>query len=319
VQSITARLAGHDLKADVGEVRLHYAVGVELTDRELLTLRTFASALRTAVRNASAFAEARRLALRNAHAALHDPLTGLANRRRLQEYAEEALGRPGDTALVVLDIDLFREVNETLGYLAGDRCWSRWRGGSSARSARSRWWRRLDGDEFAGGARGRHRRHRRAAGAGAAGHPRRARRPGRHAGPGGGQRRPRLADPTRRPPTTRAAPWSSCCGEPMWRCTRPSATGPGSSGYEAARDTADVAALMLGGDLPRAIADREFAVSFQPIVDLATGQMVSAEALARWRHPERGDLDPRRFLAAVERSGCCPLSPRPCSTRRWPP
>ena len=63
---------------------------------------------------------------------------------------------------------------------------------------------------------------------------------------------------------------------------------------------------MLGGDLPRAIADREFAVSFQPIVDLATGQMVSAEALARWRHPERGDLDPRRFLTAVERSGLLP-------------
>ena len=95
VQSVTARLAGHDLKADLGEVRLHYAVGVRLTDRELLTLRTFASALRTAVRNASAFAEARRLALRNAHAALHDPLTGLANRRRLQEYGEQCSGQPG--------------------------------------------------------------------------------------------------------------------------------------------------------------------------------------------------------------------------------
>ena len=67
-ESVTERLAGDDLKADLGEVRLHYAGRVRLTDRELLTLRTFASALRTAVRNASAFAEARRLALRNAHA-----------------------------------------------------------------------------------------------------------------------------------------------------------------------------------------------------------------------------------------------------------
>ena len=58
--------------------------------------------------------------------------------------------------------------------------------------------------------------------------------------------------------------------------------------------------------MPRAIADREFTVNFQPIVDLASGRMVAAEALARWRHPARGDLDPRRFLAAVERSGLLP-------------
>ena len=34
--------------------------------------------------------------------------------------------------------------------------------------------------------------------------------------------------------------------------------------------------------------------------------MIAAEALARWHHPDRGDLDPRRFLAAVERSGLLP-------------
>jgi EAL domain-containing protein (putative c-di-GMP-specific phosphodiesterase class I) len=79
--------------------------------------------------------------------------------------------------------------------------------------------------------------------------------------------------------------------------------GPRIAFYDKRRDTADVAQLMLGGDLPRAIAEREFVVSFQPIVDLATGDMISAEALARWHHPDRGDLDPRRFLAAVERSG----------------
>ena len=82
--------------------------------------------------------------------------------------------------------------------------------------------------------------------------------------------------------------------------------GPRIVDYDASRDTADLAQLMLGGDLPRAIADREFTVSFQPIVDLATGDMISAEALARWHHPEHGDLDPRRFLAAVERSGLLP-------------
>jgi EAL domain-containing protein (putative c-di-GMP-specific phosphodiesterase class I) len=64
-----------------------------------------------------------------------------------------------------------------------------------------------------------------------------------------------------------------------------------------------VDALILGGELPRAIARREFTVCFQPIVDLQSGLMIAAEALARWRHPVRGELDPRRFLHAVERSG----------------
>jgi EAL domain-containing protein (putative c-di-GMP-specific phosphodiesterase class I) len=51
------------------------------------------------------------------------------------------------------------------------------------------------------------------------------------------------------------------------------------------------------------VAENEFTVNFQPIVNLATGEVIAAEALARWRHPDRGNLDPRRFLHAVERSG----------------
>ena len=61
-ESATVRLAGRDLKTNLGEVRLHYTGRVALTERERLTLRTFVSALQTAVRNAAAFAEARRLA-----------------------------------------------------------------------------------------------------------------------------------------------------------------------------------------------------------------------------------------------------------------
>jgi predicted signal transduction protein with EAL and GGDEF domain len=76
--------------------------------------------------------------------------------------------------------------------------------------------------------------------------------------------------------------------------------------YARARDTADVGRLALGGDLPRAVAEHQFTVDFQPIVDLATGEVIAAEALARWHHPNRGNLDPRRFLDAVERSGLLP-------------
>jgi EAL domain-containing protein (putative c-di-GMP-specific phosphodiesterase class I) len=76
--------------------------------------------------------------------------------------------------------------------------------------------------------------------------------------------------------------------------------------FARSRDTADVGSLALGGDLARAIAKGEFQVNFQPIVDLGSGQVVGAEALTRWAHPQRGDLPPKTFLDAVERSGQLP-------------
>ena len=76
--------------------------------------------------------------------------------------------------------------------------------------------------------------------------------------------------------------------------------------YVHSRDTADLSRLMLGGELIRAVAAREFVVDFQPIVDLGSGEVVSAEALARWHHPEHGNLTPMQFLEAVERSGHLP-------------
>ncbi len=322
VQTITAPLTGDDRKADLGEVRLHYALGVRLTDRELLTLRTFASAVRTAARNASAFAEARRMALRTALAALHDPLTGLANRRRLQEHGVGALAQPGPTALVVIDLDLFREVNETLGYVAGDRLLVEVARRLSRVAGPNDLVARLDGDEFAvvfGGmssaAEAEQRVHallasldapvdlsgmrvRVEASAGLA-----------------------LAEPGEvGDPDAAVVELLRRADVAMYQAKR---GGPRVVRYEPSRDTADVAALMLGGDLPRAIAQREFTVSFQPIVDLTSGEMISAEALARWHHPERGDLDPRRFLAAVERSGLLPafaeavLEQALTAMRRW--
>jgi diguanylate cyclase (GGDEF)-like protein len=55
--------------------------------------------------------------------------------------------------------------------------------------------------------------------------------------------------------------------------------------------------LALEQDLRRGMAAREFEVHFQPIVDLTSGRCVSAEALLRWRHPQRGLLGPGDFIA----------------------
>jgi predicted signal transduction protein with EAL and GGDEF domain len=80
-------------------------------------------------------------------------------------------------------------------------------------------------------------------------------------------------------------------------------SGNRTASYVHARDTADVGRLMLGTELRRAVDNQEFVVDFQPIVDLGTGEVVSAEALARWHHPQHGNLTPMQFLETIGRSG----------------
>ncbi|MCL6537872.1 MAG: EAL domain-containing protein [Acidothermus sp.] len=60
---------------------------------------------------------------------------------------------------------------------------------------------------------------------------------------------------------------------------------------------------QLKADLERAAENGEFQVHYQPIVDLRTGQPVAAEALVRWVHPERGLMFPETFIAEAEHSG----------------
>ncbi len=61
--------------------------------------------------------------------------------------------------------------------------------------------------------------------------------------------------------------------------------------------------LKLESDLGRALERNELSVRYQPLVALATGEVVGAEALVRWQHPERGELLPGDFLAVAEQNG----------------
>lgn len=65
----------------------------------------------------------------------------------------------------------------------------------------------------------------------------------------------------------------------------------------------DLRRLKLDGDLRRAIEAGEFRVYYQPKVLLRTGEVVSFEALARWKHPEHGLLDPVEFISLAEETG----------------
>jgi diguanylate cyclase (GGDEF)-like protein len=276
---------------------------VSLSDRELLTLRTFASAVRVAARNASALAVADELA-RDARRL--DPLTGLANRAGLQEHGERLLATPGLVALVALDLDRVRQVNESLGHAAGDRVLVEVAHRLSTVAGPDDLVARLHGDVFAvmlGAVASSREACERATALLASLEP-----PIDAAGvrvrveaTAGLAERPADA------PVVTIAAASLSMTELLRRADvamrLAKRGGPRVVRYEPIRDPADVDALILGGELPRAIARREFTVCFQPIVDLRTGMMVAAEALARWRHPSRGELDPRRFLHAVERSG----------------
>ncbi|MEH1055044.1 bifunctional diguanylate cyclase/phosphodiesterase [Micromonospora sp. CPCC 206171] len=300
--AVSAPLEGPDGSADVGVLRLRFRGPVQLSEREQYTLRTFASALCTAVRNAQAYAELARVAAEHAHAATHDALTGLANRRQLLERGTEQLSTrhaEGVTALVLIDLNHFKEVNDTLGHAAGDQVLmqvaDRLRAAAQAEDLVAR----LGGDEFAVLLRGL---------------PAPAVAAHRAEALIGALHQPLDVDGMRISVEASGgiavAPASGGMPELLRRADvamyQAKRAGQRVSTYAPTRDTADLGRLTLGGELPRAVADHEFTVNFQPIVDLASGEVTGAEALARWHHPTHGMIDPLRFLEAVERSGLLP-------------
>jgi diguanylate cyclase (GGDEF)-like protein len=73
--------------------------------------------------------------------------------------------------------------------------------------------------------------------------------------------------------------------------------------FEPAMDQAAIERLQLETDLRRAIAKGELCVYYQPEIEIESGRLVGMEALVRWNHPERGLIPPSQFIAVAEETG----------------
>jgi diguanylate cyclase (GGDEF)-like protein len=234
------------------------------------------------------------------HASLHDSLTGLPNRKYLLRDADEALeaARQEGTglALCLLDLDRFKEVNDTLGHQVGDRLLQLVAARLSAAVRPTDTVARLGGDEFAV-------MFRDVDQAEAEALTRRllAAFDDVFAGDGmffdldvsiGVSMHPQHADSfeslLRRADVAMYLAKHDRAGIRM---------------YDPALDQHSTERLALLGELRRAIDDGQLVLHYQPKAELATGQVSGVEALVRWYHPVRGLVPTDVFVPLAEQTG----------------
>lgn len=227
---------------------------------------------------------------------LHDSVTGLGNRALLRQRAATVGQRLGETSLLLLDLDGFKEINDTLGHAAGDDVLLQVgnRIGGCVRTEDTVV--RLGGDEFG-----------------------------------------LLLVGTGRLSASLAADRVLAVLREPFLLDGLAVRVQGSIGIATGGSTPDLDELLCNADLamygakaagrdqacmfdPRmhehvarrreaeadvraAIDVSEFTVHYQPIVNAASGEVSSVEALVRWEHPVRGLLPPIEFLPAAERTG----------------
>jgi diguanylate cyclase (GGDEF)-like protein/PAS domain S-box-containing protein len=237
---------------------------------------------------------------RVAYQALHDSLTDLPNRTLFYDRTEQALreGFRNGTGLAVMliDLDRFKEVNDTLGHLTGDQMLVEV--GARLREAvrRSDTVARLGGDEFAVLA------------------------PGLHDPDDARQLAEKVRDAIGQPVVLGGLelemeasvgisffPENGTDVETLIRRADVSMYVSKSSHapivYVEEFDQNSLARLALVTELRRAIEDGELVVYYQPQADASTGRLRKLEALVRWEHPKHGLLCPDQFIPFAEETG----------------
>lgn len=233
------------------------------------------------------------------HQALHDPLTGLPNRALLYNCLQQAIniGRREDKpfALLLVDLDRFKEVNDTHGHHKGDLLLRQL--GPRLRNALrdSDTLARLGGDEFA------------------------VVLP--HAGAAEAALvAQKILDALEEPVVIEGL--SLEIGASIGIALYPehgaetdllmqradvamyaAKRGGGYAVYAALYDHRNVHRLEFIGDMRQAIEREQLVLHYQPKVSITTGEVASVEALVRWRHPQHGLIEPDQFIPIAERTG----------------
>jgi diguanylate cyclase (GGDEF)-like protein len=246
---------------------------------------------------ATASRRLRQEAARNEHQALHDGLTGLANREQLDAELSAAVASPArSVALVLLDLDRFREVNDTLGHARGDELVLEMAARLSALAGPDDLVARLGGDEFAVLLRD-------VDGLDSAMVHAEVMR--------GALREPVQVGGLDVALDARAGvsvhPSDAADGPALLRHADVAAehakrTHAGVCAYDADLDEHSTERLGLLADLARALTAGELVLHYQPKCDL-DGRVLGVEALVRWQHPQRGLLPPMTFVPVAERTG----------------
>ncbi|GHJ18198.1 putative bifunctional diguanylate cyclase/phosphodiesterase [Micromonospora sp. AKA38] len=250
-----------------------------------------------ALRQGLAANENLRLVARLRRLAYSDQLTGLPNRLTFIRRLRRALRAGGPVAVVLLDLDGFKQVNDRFGHAAGDRLLTTTAARMRDATGPDGMVARLGGDEFAVLVAGDRpvAPERLAVRLLAALEP----LPGEEdlgvhpsASIGIAEYGPQHSSHTDLLRDADIAMYAAkAAGKSAWRTCTPEL-----------RESA-VSRAELIADLRRAVDEGQLLMEFQPIVDLATGTVRSAEALVRWRHPRLGVLTPARFLPLAEETG----------------
>ena len=229
------------------------------------------------------------------HQALHDGLTDLPNRLMFRQQIEKGLAERASLAVLVLDLDNFREINDTFGHKIGDgllgQIAPRLREHVGAQDLIAR----LGGDEFGILLRDTDAAH----AMGVAESLLRVERPFLIEG-----------HPLEVTASIGIAvfPQHASTAETLLQRADVAlyvAKRPGNSAaiYRHEDDPYDPSRVALQADLRQAIARREIILYYQPQVAIATGEVTGFEALARWRHTQRGWIPPVEFIPVAERMG----------------
>jgi diguanylate cyclase len=253
------------------------------------------------LRMAGLVAQVQGQAAKTQHQALHDALTGLPNRTLLRERTDQAIHQADrelvPAALLLIDLDRFKEVNDTLGHHLGDQLLVQVGERLRGRLREVDTVARLGGDEFA------------------------VLLPRIQTAEGAVAVASKLLDGFDEPfrledlsleveASIGVAVYPEHGSDPDELLQRADIamyvakdTHAGFVLFDPEQDQHSPRRLALLGELRRAIDHQQLVLHFQPKIDAHTGQMLGVEALVRWQHPEHGLIPPNDFLPLAERTG----------------